>query len=88
MQKFFVRQLLDLKTKWQLLKSSTVHVNGYNHVFYFINCHLVFKFNDYVKRKIVESSLISPIPGCNSSAGQFSFNKINYNKVQDIPSDF
>ena len=57
------------------------HVRDFDHVVDFNNCQLVFKSNNYIKRRIVESSLISSTPNFNMSVGQYSFNSIICNQI-------
>ena len=51
-----------------------------NHAIYFDKKELIFPSEDYVKRRIVESSLIDSRINFNLSAGQFKLNKI-LNKI-------
>lgn len=57
------------------------HVRDFNHVLNFDECDIVFKSDNYIKRRIVESSLISSLPNFNLSDGQYSFNKIICNRI-------
>ena len=52
------------------------HVRDQQHVFDFDQAKIVFRSNDYLKRRIVESALISSTPNVNLSQGHFAFNKV------------
>ena len=65
------------------------HVRDYNHSIDFQGSKLVFKSKNYIKRRIVESSLITSIPNFNLSEGQYSFNSVirkQINKIVKLPS--
>ena len=65
------------------------HVRDFNHSIDFQGSKLVFKSKNYVKRRIVESSLITSIPNFNLSEGQYSFNGVickQINKIVKLPS--
>ena len=65
------------------------HIERLNHSIDFQGSKLVFKSNNYIKRRIVESSLIEPIPNFNLSEGQYSFNSLickQVNKIVKLPS--
>ena len=52
------------------------HVRDSNHSIDFQGSKFIFKSKNYVKRRIVESSLITSIPNFNLSEGQYSFNRV------------
>ena len=52
------------------------HVRDQQHFFDFDQAKIVFNSNDYLKRRIVESALISSTPNINLSQGHFAFNKV------------
>ena len=52
------------------------HVRDYQHEIDFDRAKIVFSSDDYLKRRVVESSLISTTKNMNLSQGHFVFNKV------------
>ena len=52
------------------------HVRDYDHSFDFDGAKIVFHSDDFIKRRVVESALISTTKNVNMSQGHFAFNKI------------
>ena len=52
------------------------HVRDHQHPIDFDQARIFFRSDDYVKRRIVESALISTTENMNLSQGQFAFNKV------------
>lgn len=52
------------------------HVRDYQHSLDFDQARIVFSSDDYIKRRVVESALISSTKNMNLSQGHFAFNKV------------
>ena len=52
------------------------HVRDHQHQIDFDQAKILFRSEDYVKRRIVESALISTTKNMNLSQGHFAFNKV------------
>ena len=52
------------------------HVRDYGHSLDFDKARIIFSSDDYIKRRVVESALISTTQNVNLSQGQFAFNKV------------
>jgi hypothetical protein len=52
------------------------HVRDHEHSVDFEKARIVFSSDDYIKRRVVESALISTTQNMNLSQGHFAFNKV------------
>ena len=52
------------------------HVRDNQHSLDFDQAKIVFSSDDYIKRRVVESALISTTQNMNMSQGHFAFNKV------------
>ena len=52
------------------------HVRDFQHSLDFDQATIVFSSDDYIKRRVVESALISTTQNMNMSQGHFAFNKV------------
>ena len=52
------------------------HIRDYEHSFDFDKAEVLFRTDDYLKRRVVESALICTSKNVNLSQGHFAFNKV------------